>query len=100
VKDGTSPDVAGALQLLISEGVLQLGGDGTVTTTAGLSPETKARPEIQRLLGPEEVAAILGVPVATLYHWRYSGRGPRARKIGRHLRWIEAEVRGWLDEQR
>ena len=40
-----------------------------------------------RLLRPEEVAGILGVPVATLYGWRYRQIGPKALKVGRHLRY-------------
>jgi hypothetical protein len=27
--------------------------------------------------GPEDVARFLGVPVATLYRWRYTGTGPK-----------------------
>lgn len=44
-----------------------------------------------------DVSAFLGVPVNTLYQWRYRGQGPRARKVGRHLRYDPADVRAWLD---
>ncbi|HLT09233.1 MAG TPA: helix-turn-helix domain-containing protein [Micromonosporaceae bacterium] len=47
----------------------------------------------------EEVAAYLGVPVRTLYQWRLRGTGPRASKVGRHLRYRWSEVERWLDEQ-
>jgi excisionase family DNA binding protein len=50
------------------------------------------------LLTPLEVAAWLQVPVATLYRWRYDGKGPRAAKIGRHLRYRPEEVERWLHE--
>ena len=30
-----------------------------------------------RLLGPEEVAAFLGVPLRTIYRWRSQREGPR-----------------------
>ncbi|MEV1331499.1 helix-turn-helix domain-containing protein [Micromonospora costi] len=53
-----------------------------------------------RSLGtPEEVSAYLGVPVATLYQWRHRGIGPRASKVGRHLRYRWPDVEKWLDAQ-
>lgn len=56
--------------------------------------------EPSRLLTPAEVAACLGVPVSTLYQWRYVGKGPRAIRVGRHLRWRPSELNQWLNEQR
>lgn len=52
---------------------------------------------VSRLLTAAEVAEILGVPVKTLYAWRYKGQGPRAAKVGKHLRYAEADVRAWFD---
>jgi len=52
-----------------------------------------------RLLTPTEVAACLQVPVSTLYQWRYVGKGPRAIRVGRHLRWRPSELDQWLTEQ-
>lgn len=49
------------------------------------------------LMTPEEVADLLRIPVSTLYAWRYRSEGPRAHKVGRHLRWDPAEVARWLD---
>jgi excisionase family DNA binding protein len=43
----------------------------------------------------EEVSAYLGVPVKTLYQWKWRGEGPPVRKIGRHLRYDSAAVRAW-----
>jgi excisionase family DNA binding protein len=40
----------------------------------------------------------LGVPVGTLYQWRHRKTGPRARKVGRHLRYDPADVRAWVRE--
>lgn len=47
----------------------------------------------------EEVSAYLGVPIATLYQWRHRGVGPRASKVGRHLRYRWADVERYLDDQ-
>lgn len=51
------------------------------------------------LLTIEDVAAHYGVPVATLYAWRHRGIGPKAAKIGRHLRYREADVEAWFEQQ-
>lgn len=53
-----------------------------------------------RLLSTEEVARILTVPVATLYCWRYKGTGPKAFRVGKHLRYRLADVLEWLEWQR
>jgi excisionase family DNA binding protein len=55
---------------------------------------------IQRPLGtPPEVAAYLGVPLKTLYEWRYRGEGPTAIRVGRHLRYRWEDVEAWLDSR-
>jgi excisionase family DNA binding protein len=51
----------------------------------------------ERLLGPEEVADYLGLPVKTLYQWRYKGVGPPGLRIGRHVRYRPEDVEAWLD---
>jgi predicted DNA-binding transcriptional regulator AlpA len=53
----------------------------------------------ERLWAPDDVAAFLGVPVATLHQWRYLRTGPRAFKVGRHLRYDPADVAAWLERQ-
>lgn len=53
-----------------------------------------------RLLSTDEVARLLVVPVATLYTWRYKGTGPRAFKVGKHLRYRLADVLDWLEDHR
>lgn len=54
----------------------------------------------QRPLGTaEEVSQYLGVPIDTLYIWRARGKGPRASKVGRHLRYRWPDVETWLDKQ-
>jgi predicted DNA-binding transcriptional regulator AlpA len=47
----------------------------------------------------QEVSEFLRVPIGTLYQWRYRRYGPRASKIGKHLRYDPAEVRAWLAGQ-
>lgn len=51
---------------------------------------------MEKLLTPEDLAELLGVPVATLYQWRYKGTGPQAIRVGRHIRWRPAQVDAWL----
>jgi predicted DNA-binding transcriptional regulator AlpA len=65
-------------------------------------PVTSDRPTPQlaeRLWSAEDTSAFLGVPVGTLYQWRYRRLGPPAYRVGRHLRYDPAEVRQWLREQ-
>jgi predicted DNA-binding transcriptional regulator AlpA len=50
-----------------------------------------------RLLSTADVARILVVPVTTLYCWRYKGTGPKAYRIGKHLRYRLADVLAWLE---
>lgn len=45
---------------------------------------------------PEELSIYIGIPVATLYQWRYRGEGPPAAKVGRHLRYQRRDVDDWL----
>lgn len=59
------------------------------TTKLGLEP----------LIGVEELAEYLGVPVQTIYDWRLSGRAPRAFKLGKHLRFAVSDVHAWLEER-
>jgi hypothetical protein len=52
------------------------------------------------LLTPEELVTYLKLPaVETLYQWRVRGVGPKASKVGRHLRYRLRDVELWLDEQ-
>jgi excisionase family DNA binding protein len=54
---------------------------------------------MQRLLTAEEVSEYLGVPVPTLYRWRHQGTGPKAFRVGRHLRYDLEVVRKWLEDE-
>jgi excisionase family DNA binding protein len=46
---------------------------------------------------PTEVSNYLGVPLATVYGWRYRGTGPPGIRVGRHLRFRSSDVERWLD---
>lgn len=50
---------------------------------------------IDRLWTVEDVSLYLGVPIKTLYQWKWRGEGPPVRKVGRHLRYDPAAVRNW-----
>jgi excisionase family DNA binding protein len=56
--------------------------------------------QLAPLIGVEELAAYLGVPVQTVYDWRTTGRAPRAYKFGKHVRFALADVQAWLDRHR
>lgn len=50
-------------------------------------------------LTPVELAALIKVPVATVYAWSSRGSGPPSHKMGRHLRYNSQEVDVWAAEQ-
>jgi excisionase family DNA binding protein len=54
--------------------------------------------DMERLLTADEVAAFLQVPRATLYAWRYQGKGPPAIRVGRYLRYRSADIETWISE--
>lgn len=51
---------------------------------------------LDRLLSVGELAGYLGVPVATLYTWRYRGEGPRGFRVGRHVRYRWSDIQTWI----
>ncbi|RKN24142.1 DNA-binding protein [Micromonospora musae] len=54
---------------------------------------------VHELWSITETAAFLRVPVGTLYQWRHRRTGPRASKVGRHLRYNPADVQAWLEDR-
>lgn len=52
-----------------------------------------------KLLNNAQTAQLIGVRPNTLEIWRIRGKGPAYRKVGRLVRYVEAEVRSWLDDQ-
>ncbi|MGX4738153.1 helix-turn-helix domain-containing protein [Kitasatospora griseola] len=62
-------------------------------------PQSPALP--QRYLTPEDLAALFGVPLETVYQWRRKGTGPGPLgfRVGRHLRFDPNAVAQWVADQ-
>jgi excisionase family DNA binding protein len=54
---------------------------------------------LSELLSVTELSEYLRISVNTIYRWRVQGTGPRAARMGKHLRWRRAEVERWLRER-
>ncbi|MFD9737970.1 excisionase [Umezawaea sp. NPDC059074] len=54
--------------------------------------------DVEPLWGVVEVSIFLGVPVKTLYQWKWQRLGPPVRKVGKYLRYVPAKVRAWAEE--
>jgi excisionase family DNA binding protein len=54
---------------------------------------------LDRLLTVEDLAEYLGVPVATLYAWRYHRQGPQGFRVGRHIRYRWADIEEWISDR-
>jgi excisionase family DNA binding protein len=55
---------------------------------------------LEPLLTVQELADYLGVPVATIYGWRYRGDGPPGFRVGRHRRYRWGDVEEWITHRR
>ncbi|WP_439423033.1 excisionase [Saccharothrix sp. HUAS TT10] len=44
------------------------------------------------------MSTYLGVPVKTLYQWKWRRYGPPVRKVGKYLRYVPAQVRRWVED--
>ena len=53
----------------------------------------------ERLLNDHEVAALVGVSVATVRRWRLLRKGPRYLRIGVLIRYRPESIRQWLDDR-
>lgn len=56
--------------------------------------------DIEPLWSVRDVSRYLGVPVKTLYQWRWLGDGPPCSKTGKYLRYDPADVRAWVKDRR
>jgi excisionase family DNA binding protein len=54
---------------------------------------------IDTLMTVQDVAAYLGVPVATVYQWNSRGHGPTRYRLGKHVRYRRSDVEAWVDRQ-
>ena len=52
---------------------------------------------IEGLCSIQDVSRYLKIPVKTLHQWRCRGCGPKARRLGKHLRYDPQEVRDWFE---
>lgn len=59
-----------------------------ISWAPGVKPTT-------RHLSPAELAEREGVPLETVYGWNKTRSGPQFMKIGRHVRYREADVIAW-----
>ncbi|PVE10705.1 helix-turn-helix transcriptional regulator [Streptomyces scopuliridis] len=62
----------------------------TTTLRAGLP---------DRYLTPDDIAAMFGVPLETVYQWRKKRTGPPGFRIGKHVRYDPAAVRVWVSDR-
>jgi excisionase family DNA binding protein len=61
--------------------------------------QINGRTQMDRLLTPNEVADLLGIPLGTLYRWKATGEGPRRIRVGKHLRFRQRDVDAYLDRK-
>jgi excisionase family DNA binding protein len=52
----------------------------------------------EKLMSLADVSEMLGIPVHTLYRWRYKGGGPVGYRVGRHVRYRREAVEAWLEQ--
>jgi excisionase family DNA binding protein len=52
-----------------------------------------------RLLTVDELAEYLGVPVGTVYAWRYRHEGPPGFRVGKYVRYRWQDVQTWIQAQ-
>jgi predicted DNA-binding transcriptional regulator AlpA len=51
-----------------------------------------------KLMSLTDVSEMLGIPVHTLYSWRYKCDGPVGYRVGRHVRYRREAVEAWLEQ--
>ena len=55
--------------------------------------------KLDPLVSAQELADFLGVPVATIYAWRYRGQKPDGFRAGKHLRYRWSDIEEWVNGQ-
>lgn len=51
----------------------------------------------EELMSPQDLAALLKVPLATIYRWNHVGQGPKPLHVGRYVRYRPSDVERWLE---
>ena len=62
-------------------------------------PEPRPSVAADPLLGPQDVAAQLGVPLKTVRDWRHRGVGPASFRVGGHVRYRQSSVDAFVAER-
>lgn len=71
----------------------------TLEDGRGLASGAKTVRGLPDLLSPQQLADYLGIPIATIYRWHYTGDGPKRIRVGKHIRYRASDVEAWLDHQ-
>jgi hypothetical protein len=51
---------------------------------------------IEKYLTTEEVAEVCRTAPSTVRYWRFAGKGPKCRQVGRRILYAESDVARWL----
>ncbi|MDB5243420.1 MAG: hypothetical protein JWP57_4045 [Spirosoma sp.] len=54
---------------------------------------------LEQWLSPKDICQLLKIPEQTFYQWRAKQSGPRAHRIGRHLRISRTDYEAWLSSR-
>lgn len=81
-------------------GCLRFGADALATPGHGYRQQHHPALGLEPLLDVNELAAYLGVPVSTVYDWCTNGKGPRAFRFGKRLKFAISDVRTCIGKQR
>ena len=49
-----------------------------------------------QFVSERQLADLLQIPMATLRFWRWAGRGPRFRRLGRSVRYRAEDLEAWI----
>lgn len=52
-----------------------------------------------RYLTPDDIAALFGVPLETVYQWRRKRTGPPGFRVGKYVRYDPAAVARWINDR-
>jgi len=63
------------------------------------APKLAGSAAVDPLMTTEELAGYLQLPITTIYAWRAHREGPRAIRVGKHLRWRKSDCDAWLERQ-